>query len=95
MQKWRIIKAKCFNSILWFKQITEKRTFNVYKTMAKSTLLYGAETWRVIGKYKEEILLGIKLQKKMYGYYRQHDTRYNKKTIDLSTALSINRIQEK
>jgi len=30
--------------ILWSKDITKKRKYNIYETMIKSTLLYGEET---------------------------------------------------
>lgn len=55
----RIIQARkiitCLNSIFWSKEITKRRKFNIYETMVKSTLLYGAETWRITEKYKAKV----------------------------------------
>lgn len=55
----RIVQAKkvigCLNGILWSKEITKKRKYNIYETMIKSTLLYGAETWRVSEKQKKKL----------------------------------------
>lgn len=43
----RIVRTKrligCLNVILWSNETTKKRKFNIYETMIKSTLLYGAE----------------------------------------------------
>lgn len=54
----RMIQARkiigCLNSIFWNKEITKKRKFN-YETIVKSTLLYGAETWRITEKYKAKV----------------------------------------
>lgn len=55
----RIVQARkaisCLNSILWSKEITKKRKYNIYESMIKSTLLYGAETWRLTERYKKKI----------------------------------------
>lgn len=55
----RIIQAKrairCLNNILWSTQISNKRKFNIYETMIKSSLLYDAETWRLTEKNKNKI----------------------------------------
>lgn len=55
----RIVQAKkiigCLNGILWSNNISKKRKFNIYETMVKSTLLHGAETWRITERYKRKI----------------------------------------
>lgn len=58
--KERIMKGRkvisCLNSILWSKTISKKRKYNIYNTMIKSILLYGAETWRLSEANKKKIL---------------------------------------
>lgn len=55
----RIVKAKkvigALNGILWSKEITKKRKFNIYEAMVKSTLLYGSETWRISDRHKKRV----------------------------------------
>jgi hypothetical protein len=47
----RVIQArKCIaflNGILWSKEIIKERKLNIYNALIKSSLLYGAETWRL------------------------------------------------
>ena len=49
--KKRITQAKrtigCLNGVFWSTEIGKKRKFNIYETLVKSSLLYGAETWRI------------------------------------------------
>ncbi|XP_044760299.1 uncharacterized protein LOC123317755 [Coccinella septempunctata] len=55
----RITTAKkaisCLNGILWNKNITKRRKFNIYETLVKSSLLYGSENWRLTEKYKRKL----------------------------------------
>lgn len=37
---------KRLNGIWWSKEITKKRKYNIYNTVIKSIVLYGAEAWR-------------------------------------------------
>lgn len=46
---------KCLNGILWNKNISKKRKFNIYEAIIKSILTYGAETWRLTEKNKRKI----------------------------------------
>ena len=47
----RVIQARkciaCLNGILWSKDIRKERKLNIYNALIKSSLLYGAETWRL------------------------------------------------
>lgn len=45
----------CLNSILWSREISKKRKFNIYQTMIKSSFVYGAETWKITDKQKKRI----------------------------------------
>ncbi|XP_045464765.1 uncharacterized protein LOC123674005 [Harmonia axyridis] len=55
----RVIEARkvigCLNGILWSKNITRSRKFNIYNTMIKSQLTYGSETWRLTERNKRRI----------------------------------------
>ncbi|KAH1008987.1 hypothetical protein HUJ04_001416 [Dendroctonus ponderosae] len=55
----RLVKAKkqigYLNGILWSKEITTKRKFNIYERMVKSSILYEAETWRVTDRQKKKV----------------------------------------
>ncbi|XP_044745272.1 uncharacterized protein LOC123307119 [Coccinella septempunctata] len=55
----RITTAKkarsCLNGILWNKNISKRRKFNIYETLVKSSLLYGSENWRLTDKYKRRL----------------------------------------
>ncbi|XP_060517219.1 uncharacterized protein LOC132696423 [Cylas formicarius] len=55
----RIVKAKkvigALNGILWSKEISKKRKFNIYEAMVKRTLLYGSETWRISERHKKRV----------------------------------------
>lgn len=52
----RIIQAKkaigCLNGILWSRQLTTHRKYNIYNAMIKSSLLHGSETWRMTERNK-------------------------------------------
>ncbi|CAG9841217.1 unnamed protein product [Diabrotica balteata] len=37
----------CLNSVLWSHEIGKRRKHNIYESLIKSSLLYGAETWRI------------------------------------------------
>jgi hypothetical protein len=37
----------CLNGILWSKDTRKERKLNIYKSLIKSGLLYGSETWRL------------------------------------------------
>lgn len=56
----RIIQARkainCLNGILWSKEITKQRKYNIYNTMIKSSLLYGSEVWRITENNKKKII---------------------------------------
>jgi hypothetical protein len=47
----RVMQARkciaCLNGILWSKEIRKERKLNIYNALIKSSLLYGAETWRL------------------------------------------------
>ena len=47
----RITQARrtigCLNGIFWSEEIGKHRKFNIYDSLIKSSLLYGAETWRI------------------------------------------------
>ena len=47
----RVIQARkciaCLKGILWSKDIRKEKKLNIYNTLSKSSLLYGAETWRL------------------------------------------------
>lgn len=49
--KKRITHARrligCLNGVLWSSNIGKKRKHNIYETIIKSSLLYGAETWTI------------------------------------------------
>jgi len=55
----RVIQArKCIarlNGILWSKDIRKERKLNIYNALIKSSLLYGAETWRLTGNNKRRV----------------------------------------
>ena len=52
--KKRIILRKAaissLNGILWYRRITEGNKSNIFKTIVRSIVIYGAETWHL--KYK-------------------------------------------
>lgn len=78
----RIINAKkiigCLNGILWSKSITKRRKFNIYETMIKSNLLYGAETWRITERYKKRIeAVEMDAIRRSMGISRQQRIRNN------------------
>lgn len=54
-----IIHAKkiigCLSGIFWNRKIAKRRKLNILETMVKSTLPYGAETWRMMEKYKVRV----------------------------------------
>lgn len=49
--KKRITQAKrmigCLNGVFWSTEIKKKLKINIYETLVKSSLLYGAESWRI------------------------------------------------
>lgn len=49
--KKRITQARrtigCLNGIFWSQEIGKKRKLTIYETLVKSSLIYGAETWRM------------------------------------------------
>ncbi|XP_030759306.1 uncharacterized protein LOC115884770 [Sitophilus oryzae] len=49
--KKRISQARrtigCLNGVFWSNEAGKKRKINIYQTLVKSSLLYGAETWRI------------------------------------------------
>ncbi|XP_012228171.2 uncharacterized protein [Linepithema humile] len=45
----------CINEILWSSEISKQRKYNVYNTSVKSSLLYGAETWRITEQNKRKL----------------------------------------
>ena len=57
----RVIQARkcitCLNGILWSKDIRKKRKLNIYSynALIKSSLLYGAETWRITENNKRRV----------------------------------------
>lgn len=55
----RISQAKkgvsCLNGILWSKHINKKRKYNIYNSMIKTNLIYGAETWRLTEKNRKRV----------------------------------------
>lgn len=57
--KKRVTQARrtigCLNNILWSKEIGKHRKYNIYNTMIKSSLLYGAETWRLTETNKRRL----------------------------------------
>lgn len=55
------------NSIFWSKYIEKRRKNNIYNTMVKSGLLFGAETWRIIEKIKRKLNKSIWMNKSISG----------------------------
>jgi len=55
----RVIQVRkcsaCLNGILWSKDIRKKRKLNIYNALIKSSLLYGAETWRLTENNKRRV----------------------------------------
>jgi hypothetical protein len=55
----RVIQARkcvaCLNGILWNKDIRMERKLNIYNALIKSSLLYGAETWRLTENNKRRV----------------------------------------
>ena len=45
----------CLNGILWSKDIRKERKLNIYNALIKSSLLYGAETWRLTENNKRRV----------------------------------------
>ena len=45
INKGRAVTAM-LNSVLWNRQITRKNKLLVYNSIVKSTVIYGAETWK-------------------------------------------------
>jgi hypothetical protein len=45
----------CLNGILWSKSIRKERKLNIYNAVIKSSLLYGAETWRLTENNKRQV----------------------------------------
>lgn len=43
----------CFNFILWSSGIGKKRKYNIYETLIKSNLSYGARTWTITENNKK------------------------------------------
>ena len=55
----RVIQARkciaCLNGILWSKDIRKERKLNIYNVLIKSSLLCGAETWRLTENNKRRV----------------------------------------
>jgi len=55
----RVIQARkciaCLNGVLWSKDIRKERKLNIYNVLIKSSLLYGAETWRLTENNKRRV----------------------------------------
>lgn len=55
----RITQAKkaigSLNSVFWSREIGKGRKYNIYNSMIKSNLLYGAETWRITEENKRRL----------------------------------------
>jgi len=45
----------CLNGTLWSKDKRKERKFNTYNALIKSSLLYGAETWRLTENNKRRV----------------------------------------
>ena len=45
----------CLNGILWSKEIRKKGKLNIYSALIKSSLLYGAETWRLTENNRRQV----------------------------------------
>jgi hypothetical protein len=45
----------CLNGILWSEDIRKERKLNIYSALIKSSLLYGAETWRLTENNKRRV----------------------------------------
>jgi hypothetical protein len=45
----------CLNGVLWSKDIRKERKLNIYNALIKSSLLYGAETWRLTENNKRRV----------------------------------------
>ncbi|XP_044744708.1 uncharacterized protein LOC123306668 [Coccinella septempunctata] len=45
----------CLNGIFWSQQIGKQRKYNIYETIIKSGLLYGAETWRITERNRRKL----------------------------------------
>jgi hypothetical protein len=45
----------CPNVILWSENIRKERKLNIYNALIKSSLLYGAETWRLAENNKRRV----------------------------------------
>ncbi|XP_072392161.1 uncharacterized protein [Diabrotica undecimpunctata] len=57
--KKRVTQARrtigCLNEIRWSSEIGIKRKYNIYKTLIKSSLVYGAETWRITENNRKKL----------------------------------------
>lgn len=55
----RITQARriigCLNGILWSNEIGKQRKYNIYETLIKSCLTYGAETWKITEQNRRKL----------------------------------------
>lgn len=61
----------CLNGIFWSQEIGKQRKYTIYDTLIKSSLLYGAETWRITENTKR------KLEALEMDVFRNISHRYN------------------
>jgi hypothetical protein len=48
-------RTRILNGILWSKDIRKERKLNICNVLIKSSLLYGAETWRLTENIKKRV----------------------------------------